>query len=107
MRAASGSADVRDLKIVVRDMTFYLDGQPEPNPTIVLKAGEQVRVHLRNEDAGMRHDFTIKAWDVATRVLEDRGEADTISFRAPAARGETTYLCTPHSKMMSGTLRVE
>ncbi len=107
MRASSDSAGPRTLTLVVRDMTFYLEGNPEPNPTIVLKAGEQVKLHLRNEDAGMRHDFAVKAWDVTTRVLEDRGEEDTISFRVPDTPGTTPYICTPHAKMMSGTLRVE
>jgi plastocyanin len=72
-----------------------------------MRAGEQVKVHLRNEDAGMRHDFAVNAWTVSTKVLEDRGEEDTIVFRAPLDRGTTTYLCTPHSKMMSGTIRIE
>ena len=88
-------------------MTFYVEGQSEPNPTIVLRPGEQVRLRLRNDDAGMRHDFAIKAWAVATGVLEDRGQEDTIVFRVPETKGTTAYTCTPHSKMMSGTLRVE
>jgi plastocyanin len=104
---ASSSTDSREFRLVVRDMTFYLEGHPEPNPTIVVKAGERVKLHLRNEDAGMRHDFTVKAWTIATRMLEDRGEEDTIEFTVPDTRGTTPYVCTPHAKMMSGTLRVE
>jgi plastocyanin len=72
-----------------------------------VKSGEQIKLRLRNDEPGMRHDFTVKAWEVATRLLEDRGEEDTISFRVPETRGSTTYICTPHAKMMSGTLRVE
>jgi plastocyanin len=107
MLASSGAEAPRDVRIVVRDMAFYVDGNPEPNPAITLRAGEQVRLHLRNEDAGMRHDFAIKAWTVTTKMLEDRGEEDTIVFRAPDTRGTTSYLCTPHAKMMSGTIRIE
>jgi plastocyanin len=107
MRASSSSAAPRTLNLVVRDMTFYLDGRSDPNPTIVLAAGEQVKLRIRNEDAGMRHDFVVKAWSVASRMLDDRGEEDTITFRAPETKGTTTYTCTPHAKMMSGTLRVE
>lgn len=107
MRASSTSAGPRVLKLVVRDMAFYVEGYAEPNPTLVLKAGEQVELHLRNDEPGMRHDFVIKAWDVSTRLLDDRGEADTISFRVPDTKGTASYICTPHSKMMSGTLRVE
>lgn len=107
MRASSTSAEPRDVKLIVRDMAFYLEGNPEPNPEIVVRPGEQVRLRLRNEDAGMRHDFSIAAWTVATRMLEDRGQEDTVLFRVPHTTGRTTYVCTPHPKMMSGTLRVE
>jgi plastocyanin len=107
MRASSTAGEPRVVNLVVRDMAFYVDGNPEPNPTIVVKSGEQIKLRLRNDEPGMRHDFTVKAWEVATRLLEDRGEEDTISFRVPDARGSTTYICTPHAKMMSGTLRVE
>lgn len=98
---------VRDIRIVVRDMSFYVDGRPEPNPVITVRAGEQIRLRVRNEDPGMRHDFTIDAWTVTTRMLEDRGEEDEIQFRVPAARGTETYRCTPHARMMSGSIRVE
>lgn len=107
MIASSTEGNVRDIRIVVRDMAFYVDGATEPNPTIVLRAGERVRVHLRNEDPGMRHDFAIAAWTVGTKVLEDRGEEDAASFRVPSTRGSETYRCTPHAKMMSGTIRIE
>jgi plastocyanin len=107
MGASSTTGEPRVVNLVVRDMAFYVDGNPEPNPTIVVKSGEQIQLRLRNDEPGMRHDFTVKAWEVATRLLEDRGEEDTISFRVPETRGSTTYICTPHAKMMSGTLRVE
>ena len=107
MGASSTTGEPRVVNLVVRDMAFYVDGNPEPNPTIVVKSGEQIKLRLRNDEPGMRHDFTVKAWEVATRLLEDRGEEDTISFRVPETRGSTTYICTPHAKMMSGTLRVE
>ena len=107
MIASSNGGGVRDINIVVRDMAFYVDGIPDANPTIAFRAGEQVRMQVRNEDAGMRHDFTIKAWTVSTKMLEDRGEEDTVEFRVPDARGSQTYQCTPHPKMMTGTVRVE
>ena len=104
---ASSGVTVRSIDIVVRDMAFYVDGNPEPNPVIALHAGERVRIRLRNEDAGMRHDFTIKAWTVGTKMLDDRGEQDVVEFRVPGERGTRTYQCTPHPKMMTGTILVE
>jgi plastocyanin len=107
MIASSGSDDVREIRLVVRNMSFYVEGQMEPNPTLTVRAGEQVRLVLRNEEPGMRHDFAVGAWAIRTRMLADRGEADTVTFRVPAERGEQTYQCTPHAKMMHGTIRVE
>jgi plastocyanin len=98
---------IREIQVVVRDMAFYVDGQEERNPTITLRAGEQVRLRLRNDDPGFRHDFVVSAWGARTRMLNDRGMEDTILFRAPLVKGEQPYLCTPHSEMMRGTIRVE
>ena len=107
MLASTGREEAREVRIVTRDMSFYVDGNGEPNPTITFKAGERVKLVLRNEDPGMSHDFVVKAWSLGTKLLEDRGEQDSISFTVPSAPGTTTYHCTPHSKMMSGTLRIE
>jgi plastocyanin len=107
MFASSGSERVREISLVVRDMTFYVEGEAEPNPTLRVGAGEQVRLVLKNDEAGMRHDFAVNAWQIGTRMLDERGEEDTVTFRAPSAPGDQTYHCTPHSKMMRGTIRVE
>jgi plastocyanin len=107
MLASSNPDPVRELQIVVRGMAFYVDGGAQPNPAITLRAGEQVRLRVRNEDAGMRHDFAIEAWTLGTRMLEDRGEEDVITFRVPDQRGTLSYQCTPHAKMMAGSIRVE
>jgi len=105
---ASPSNDaVRDIHVVVRDMTFYVEGSREPNPAITVRAGEQVRIRVRNEDPGMRHDFSIQSWAVGTKILDDRGEEAEILIRVPATPGTATYRCTPHAKMMSGTIRAE
>ena len=60
----------REIRIVARDMTFYLEGQTDPNPTLRLRAGESVRLVLRNDDPGMTHDFAIPDWKAATRRIE-------------------------------------
>lgn len=105
--ATSGGEQVREIRIVARDMSFYLEGQTDPNPTLTLRAGERVRIVVRNEDPGMRHDFVITAWSVSTRMLDDRGQEDALTITAPSERGVQTYTCTPHPQMMSGTVRVE
>jgi plastocyanin len=98
---------IRDITVVVRNMTFYVDGRTDPNPTIALRAGERVRITLRNEDAGMRHDFAVQSWALATRILQERGATDAIVFRVPLEKGTTIYQCTPHAATMRGVLRID
>lgn len=100
-------APPRDITIVAKGMTFYIDGDERPNPTIRVKAGERIRLVLRNEDAGMTHDLVVKDWKVATKTLAARGEQDAVVFQVPGRQGDTDYQCTPHSAMMRGRIRVE
>ena len=96
----------REIRIVVRDMAFYLEGQTDPNPTLRLRAGEAVRLVLRNEDEGMTHDFAVPGWNAATKRIE-AGEEAAVTFRAPDRASSQPYKCRPHSKMMQGTILVE
>jgi plastocyanin len=96
----------RELRIVARDMTFYLEGQPAANPTLRLRAGESIRLVLRNEDEGMTHDFAIPGIGAATKRLE-AGEEASIAFRAPARPGTQPYTCRPHARIMRGTILIE
>jgi hypothetical protein len=105
--ASSGASEApRELRLVVRDMTFYVEGQDAPNPTLRFRAGEEVRLVLKNDDAGMEHDFAIRGWNVRTKLLDGKGE-DAVVFRVPSARGQQNYACTPHSEMMRGAIEVE
>ena len=96
----------REIRVVVRDMNFYLDGQPEANPTLRLRAGETVRVVLRNEDEGMKHDFAIPGWKTATRKIES-GEEASVTFRVPGGASAQSYTCRPHASIMQGTIQIE
>jgi FtsP/CotA-like multicopper oxidase with cupredoxin domain len=95
----------RELHLVVRGMSYYIDGERTPNPTLYVRRGERIRLVLNNSDAGMTHDFTIEAMNVHTRLLKGTGE-DAVEFIAPRVRGSHTYRCTPHSAMMNGTIVV-
>jgi plastocyanin len=96
---------VRDVVLVVRDMTFYLQGDDTPNPTLRFTPGERVRVLLRNEESGVTHNFVINDWGVETRELRGAG-SDRVEFRVPLERGTRRYQCTPHAAMMSGLIEV-
>ena len=99
----------RELVVVARSMTYYVNGAPTPNPELQFVPGEQVHLVFRNEDKGMLHDFRIASWRVATGLVEG-GSERSIEFTVPEGRdvpATATYNCTPHAAMMSGgvTLR--
>lgn len=103
----TGAAAPREIRVVAKDMAFFVEGDPAANPTLRFKAGERVRLVLRNEDAGLTHDLAIGAWKVGTKTLTDKGAESAIEFRVPDERGSTPYQCTPHAQMMRGTIQVE
>jgi len=97
----------REIRLVARNMTFYMQGDNTPNPTLRLRAGEQVRVVLKNDEPGIDHDFAVRPWQIGTRLISGTGE-DAITFTVPDAPGaETTYICTPHFGMMRGLITIE
>jgi plastocyanin len=105
-REATTAKNPREIVLVARDMSFYLDGGGTENPTLRLKAGEDVRLVLKNEEPGVVHDFAVSAWKLGTRRLQAR-ERDTVTFRVPDSPGQYEYLCTPHASMMRGIIEVE
>jgi len=96
----------REIVLVARDMSFYVDGVDAENPTLRFKAGEEIRLVLRNEEPGVTHDVAVSAWKVGTRRLQAR-ERDAVVFRVPDAPGRYEYLCNPHASMMRGIIEVE
>jgi plastocyanin len=103
---SSSSDRTREIHLVVRNMTYYVDGHDDPNPTLRVSRGERVRVRLINRDPGMLHDFNVRTWNKGTSLVE-HGEQAVIEFTAPDKPGEASYVCTPHGEMMRGTIRVE
>jgi FtsP/CotA-like multicopper oxidase with cupredoxin domain len=104
--ASSNSDPVREIRLVARDMTYYIEGQNQANPTLAVFRGERVRVRLINRDPGMSHDFSVRTWNKGTSLIVN-GEQTVIEFTAPDKPGEAAYACTPHGEMMRGTIRVE
>jgi plastocyanin len=96
----------RDVTLVVRGMAFYLEGDfQHPNPVIEAKAGEHIRVVVRNEERGMTHDFAVPAVGAATDLLNWR-ESGEVTFEVPRTPGTYPYVCNPHRLMMSGRIVV-
>ena len=94
----------RDVRVVIRAMTYYVEGVEGANPALPLVPGGRVRVTLRNEDKGMVHDFTIPEWKVRTEFVTFGREA-SVAFTVPDDEpASVSYVCTPHSAMMSGRI---
>ena len=96
----------REITLVAKGMAFYLESDLKtPNPTLEIKAGERVRITLRNEERGIRHDFAVPALRKAVDELT-WNESDDVTFSAPKQPGTYQYECQPHRLMMRGTIRV-
>ena len=96
----------REIRLVVRGMAFFLEGNELPNPIITLKAGERVRVVVRNEERGIKHDFAVPSLDAALNPL-GWNESSDVTFSVPEAAGVYEYHCRPHQAMMRGTIIVQ
>ena len=95
-----------EIVLVARDMAFYTESNERAsNPVLEVKAGETVRVVLKNFDRGMTHDFAVPAVGASIAPVQ-WNEDDHITFEAPRKPGTYEYMCRPHSAMMKGTLRV-
>jgi hypothetical protein len=111
VQAAVGP-EPREVTLLARGMSFYLPDDPTPNPRLVVETGEEIRLVLRNEDAGIPHDVSVPFGNDgqgsrrATRELRGAGDTADLTFRAPDAPGEYEYVCTLHSRMMRGVLEV-
>jgi hypothetical protein len=102
-RIVATREQTHEIRVVAKNMTYYADGTDDPNPPIRLVPGEQVRVTFRNEDRGMLHDFGIPVFGVGTGVVEFGAEKSLV-FKVPENASSATYICTPHSVMMSGRI---
>ena len=87
--------NVRTIVVTAKNMMFNAS-----NPSFAIEPGERVRVVLRNEDPGMKHDLVIPEIGIRTPVLEV-GEEAILEFRAPET-GTFEYYCSMHSMSMRG-----
>ena len=103
--AVATRTPAREITLVARDMTFYVEGETTPNPTIWLTPGEEVQFSLRNADPGIAHNLAIMGWQMETARLET-GASATFRVRAPEQPTRQPYVCTPHRQMMGGLIVV-
>jgi len=106
LNARGTAAPAREILLVARNMAFHLEGgNGELNPTLQVRAGERVRIVVRNEERGVTHNFAVPGWKIQTPELRGSGTT-AVEFVVPAAAGRQTYECTPHAAMMRGTIEV-
>ena len=96
----------REIVLLARGMTFVLPTAPQdPNPILHFRAGERIRVVLKNEAPGLLHDFEIPEWNVKLDQLR-AGESGEVVFMVPASPGRHRYRCRPHAELMHGAVEV-
>lgn len=96
---------VREITLVSRGMAFYAEDGDTPNPTLNVKAGERVRIVLRNQDRGIQHDFAVPAFRTALDPV-DWDDSGDVTFDVPGTPGIFEYRCRPHMLMMRGRIVV-
>ena len=110
LRAGSSNSTAvarpRVITLEARGMAFRANGIGGANPVLRLRAGEEVKVVLRNREPGMIHDFSVPSLKVAIGELKTDQDGE-VRFRAPSTPGRHEYLCRPHAVMMKGTIEVE
>jgi plastocyanin len=99
-------AGVREIRLVVRQMTYYVAETGDANPTLRLIHGERVRFILTNDDPGYSHNFVAPVLGVSTPLLK-QGRSQSVEVTVPGATGVYTYGCGPHSEMMRGNIAIE
>jgi len=100
-------AEPREIVLVARAMTFVDESDPaRPNPGLVVRRGERVRLVIVNRDPGSRHNLSIEELGLRSRTLV-AGESDAVEFTAPSRRTMLAYSCSFHAQMMRGAIVVE
>jgi plastocyanin len=104
---AGARTGAREIPIVARGMAFYLADDPSTaNPSIQVRAGERVRVVVRNDTPGIAHDLAIPSLGLAVPPLS-QGETGSAELVVPEQPGVYEYQCRPHALMMKGSLVVQ
>jgi hypothetical protein len=100
-------APLREIVLVANAVEFYLEGQPEQtNPTLRLKAGQPIKLVIRNEEPGkVLHCFNTGDLGVKTTGSLAGGESEALLF-TPKKKGTFVYACLLHATM-AGKLVVE
>jgi plastocyanin len=104
---ADADQSVVSIALTAEGREFFLAGQSDSNPDIVVQQGDTVEVTLCV--TGGTHDWVVDELDAATDVISAGDECSTVEFVADQA-GEFEYYCSVgnhRAEGMVGTLMVE
>ena len=90
---------IREIVLEAKGTAFGDD-----NPTLIFKAGERVRVIVRNTDPGVEHSIAIPELGIE-RVDIAPGEEHVFEVRA-GRPGVVDYVCPQHMPLMQGKIVV-
>ena len=105
LAAALARPAPREVTLVARGMTFYLENGDLPNPTLTFKAGDRVRIVFKNQDRGIQHNFAVPSFKAELDPIGWNQSSDVV-FDVPENPGTYEYWCRPHMMMMRGTIIV-
>ena len=106
VKGLAADGDVVEVRLVARDMTYFVEGSSEPNPTLRVPRGSRLRVVLTNNDPGYSHNLIVSSFGIETPLITN-GKTQAIEMKVPPAPGLHAYSCGPHAEMMRGNIAVE
>ena len=106
LKGMSPDGQVREVRLVVRNMTYFVEGTTEPNPTLRVPRGSRLRIVLTNDDSGYSHNLVVSSLAIQTPLIA-KGRSQTIEVSGPDLPGVHTYSCGPHAEMMRGNIAIE
>ncbi len=99
--------EATQLSLTAEGREFFVDGETDANPDIVVQQGDTVAVTLCVTEGN--HDWVVDAFDAATDVVGADGDCSTVEFVADQV-GEFEYYCSVgnhRAEGMYGALVVE
>ena len=103
---AAQDDNVREIRLVVRDMTYYRGAHCRGQSDAAAARGERFDCVLTNDDPGYSHNLIAPELGVSTPLLA-KGKSQSIEVTVPDVAGLSSYRCGPHSEMMRGNIAIE
>lgn len=94
------TAPVFEIRLVAREMAFFVEGSDQPNPDLYIPPDKKVLLTFINQDRGVDHDVVFPQFETSTGKV--KFGASALLELGPRPAGEFDYLCSLHAAMMRG-----